>query len=202
MMNNTSLKGQIVILIIIITILISFGACTSWDGTTSVDKQQKELQEESQAEMFVAIKGIPDVKNWTEAKTLKEIIEDRDDPKLICYWYLYNEHTGLLMFQGKCKGYGIPYSTQFTNPEKVVDCEEELGEGLIDEPTDTLPQAEPNGLFTSGSSTATWVNAISEDGKTSAVEYVEPLIIVSKVKKAARLCDQDTLPKEYNNKDY
>ena len=198
MMNR---KYQFILIMLVVFGLMLTG-CT-WDGETSIDKQQKELQELSQEEMFKAIKGIPDVKNWTEARTLKAIIEDRDDPELICYWYIYNEYSGLLMYQGKCKGYGIPYSTQFTNPEKVVNCETELGEDLYDgEPAETLPQAEPNGLFTSGTSSATWVNTVTEDGKDSNVEYVEPLIVVTKIKKPSRLCDPNTLPKEYENEDY
>lgn len=188
--------------LILIIVFIMTGLCSCYSGGSTVDSRTNELQEDSLEQMYIAIDGLPKIKNWTEPKTLKEIIEDRDNPKLICYWYIYNEMSGLLMYQGKCKGYGIPYSTQFTNPEKVVDCEEELGEGLIDEPTDVLPRAEPNGLFSAPSSSATWVNALSEDGKSSAVEYVEPLIVVSKTKKPARLCDPNTLPVNYNDKDY
>lgn len=190
-------------LILAIVFIMTMMCSCGYDESGTVDSKTNKLQEDSLEQMCIAIDGLPKIKNWTEAKTLKEIIEDRDNPKLICYWYIYNEMTGLLMYQGKCKGYGIPYSTQFTNPEKVVNCETELGEDLYNgEPAETLPRAEPNGLFSATSSSATWVNALSEDGKSSAVEYVEPLIVVSKTKKPARLCDPDTLPSEYNNKDY
>lgn len=51
------------------------------------------------------------------------------------------------------KGYPIPYTTQLTNPMR------ELGAGYQQGWAVTLPQAEPNGLFT-GNTAATWVLCI------------------------------------------
>jgi len=200
-MNKLKTSGVLIVLLLLIFITCVAGQCGE-TVVNEVDKEQSKLQQEAQKQMIIKMDGLPEITNWTEAKTLKDIIEDRDDPKLICYWYMYNEYSGLLMYQGKCKGYGIPYSTQFSNPEKVVDMEGQIGVTWDGWALGTLPQAEPNGLFTASSSSATWVNAISEDGKTSQVEYVEPLIVVTKVKKPARLCDPKTLPDNYNDSKY
>lgn len=72
----------------------------------------------------------------------------------------------------KCIGYGIPYSAQYSNPEK------EVYEGGYDSGFGSLPQPEPNGLFMPESSSATWLIMLDKEGNPRPV-YVEPLIIVS-----------------------
>lgn len=63
--------------------------------------------------------GYPNVTNFFEKAQLKEIYELRDDPNLICYWYTKNDMSGKWIYQGTCVGYGIPYTTQFTQPETM-----------------------------------------------------------------------------------
>ncbi len=79
---------------------------------------------------------------------------------------------GKLIFIGKCIGYGIPYSTQYSNPEKV----DYHTSGYV-----TLPQAEPNGLFMPNSSEGTWLMLLDADGQPHPV-YVEPRVVVSPFK--------------------
>ena len=62
--------------------------------------------------------GFPEVRYFNEKKNLKEIIELRDNPKLICYYYTKNTMTGKYVYQGKCQGYGVPYASNYTNPEE------------------------------------------------------------------------------------
>ncbi len=77
-------------------------------------------------------------------------------------------------FIGKCIGYGIPFSAQFTNPEVVVH-EQSYSGGSFG----TLPQADPNGLFMPTSSSATWLMMMDpKTGKPRPV-YIEPEIVVS-----------------------
>jgi hypothetical protein len=78
--------------------------------------------------------------------------------------------TGKLIFIGKCIGYGIPYATQYSNPQKVY--HEGSQYGLI------LPQAEPNGLFMPADARGTWVLLLDKDGQPHPV-YIEPDVIVS-----------------------
>ena len=105
-------------------------------------RQQQKMLSEAQRET-----GMPAIHNFQEKKLLKEIYELRDNEKLVNYAYLYNEMQGKLVFIGKCIGYGIPYSTQYSNPERPADTWETHEQGNI-----TLPQAEPNGLFMPASS--------------------------------------------------
>ena len=63
-----------------------------------------------------AIVGSPEIRHFTEKKNLKEILELRDNPKLICHYYTKNTMTGKYIYQGKCSGYGIPYASSYTTP--------------------------------------------------------------------------------------
>ena len=66
--------------------------------------------------------GMPGIVNFQELKMLKELYELRDQENLICHAYLVNEINGKVgQYLGKCLGYGLPYSTQFSNPEKIVE---------------------------------------------------------------------------------
>jgi hypothetical protein len=60
---------------------------------------------------------------------------------------------GKPIFVCPSRGYPIPYTTQLTNPDRLA---QYPGGSTA---TVTLPQAEPNGLYT-GTSTATWVLCI------------------------------------------
>lgn len=80
---------------------------------------------------------------------------------------------GKPIFVCPSKGYPIPYTTQLTNPDVVTNggVDPKTGSGNV-----TLPQAEPNGLYT-GTSSATWVLCIrSLPGGGSEIDpvYSEP----------------------------
>jgi hypothetical protein len=160
--------------VIVIGLMLAVG-CNLPESVKTADKkdaeQQSRLQKEAQAEM-----GMPAVHNFQEKKLLKQIYELRDNEKLVCYAYLYNEMQGKLVYIGKCLGYGIPYSTQYSNPMRPAESFETHEQGNI-----TLPQCEPNGLFMPSSSEGTWLMMIDEKGEPHPV-YVEPRVIVSPFK--------------------
>ena len=111
--------------------------------------------------------GMPAIKNFQEKKLAKMIFELRDQENLITYAYIVNHMTGKLVFIGKCIGFGLPYSVQYTNPEKYE------GNGAV------LPQADPNGLYMPQGLSATWLMMIdSRTGKARPV-YMEPEVVVS-----------------------
>jgi hypothetical protein len=74
--------------------------------------------------------------------------------------------TGKLIFVGRSVGYGIPYATEYTNPMKFV------GTGA------TVPQADPNGLFSPTNAEGTWILMVTPKGDVKPV-YFEPRIVVS-----------------------
>lgn len=81
------------------------------------------------------------------------------------------------MIEGDCPslGYGIPYDTSLTNPlalqSRLID------DGIGRVRTDgVVEQQEPNGIYASKNTTATWIMAVNT--KTS---QIEPIYIESKV---------------------
>ena len=134
----------------------------------STDSKMKVAQEKLTATANQQV-GLPAITNFQEKRTLKEIYELRDQEKLICYAYIVAEMTGKLVFIGKCYGYGIPYSTQYSNPEKRM----HYGNHAY-----ILPQAEPNGLYMPSSASGTWLLMLDAKGIPHPI-YVEPNVIVS-----------------------
>lgn len=183
----------ILILGIIFSIVILTGCNVDTTQVSSVDSQQQAKQEQMLNNQNNEV-GMPDVHNNTEKKMAKMIYELRDNPKLICYAYTKNEMDGKYIYEGRCIGFGLPYATQYSNPEKfgVVDG----GEYSALNPY-TMPQAEPNGLFMPSSAAATWLMMINEDTGKTEVQYYEPNIIVTQTKKPKRLCEEWSLPQDY-----
>ena len=136
---------------------------------TSADAVQAKLTKESLKEANKQI-GMPNIVNFKQKKTLKMIYELCDKANLICYAYLKSDYTGELTLLGKCAGYGIPFSAQFTSPEKIITA---YGHRF------TMPQADPNALFMPTSSSATWLIMINPETQEPAVVYIEPEIVVS-----------------------
>ena len=122
--------------ILIFLVLIPFLALTGClDSSDSIQREQQELLLREGTSQI----GMPAIKNFRERKLLKDILEMRDQEGLVTYTYMQSSLTGKLIFLGESVGYGIPYSTQFSNPQKkVYDV--------------ALPQADPNGLFSPASS--------------------------------------------------
>ena len=82
-------------------------------------------------------------------------------------------------FLGKCIGYGLPYSVQYTNPQKLTRYQKRTGE--YDE-YGPMPQPDPNGLFMPTGLSATWLMLINPDTGAPQPVYVEPSIMVSPFK--------------------
>ena len=120
--------------------------------------------------------GMPAIKNFQERKLAKMIFELRDQADLITYAYIVNLE-GKLIFIGKCIGFGLPYSVQYTNPQKMVN---RYGQPITSTSWNPfiLPQADPNGLFMPSGLSATWLMMIDKKGEARPV-YIEPEIIVS-----------------------
>ena len=156
-----------VIILLAVVVLMFVVGCNSGMGDT--DKKQKAQTEQLTAEAQRQV-GMPAMVNFQERKLMKAIFELRDQEDIVCYAYIKSDYNGTLTFIGNCVGYGIPFSAQFTNPEKIV--------GLSGNRV-TIPQADPNGLFMPTSSSATWLMMIDPKTKKPRPVYLEPEIVVS-----------------------
>ena len=148
------------------TALSMFSSCSY---THSSDRVEREKTERMLKEATAQI-GMPNIVNFQQKKLLKMVYELADREDFICYVYLKSEYTGKLTFIGKSVGFGVPFSAQYTNPEKIVNV---YGNKYI------LPQADPNGLFMPTSSSATWILMIDPKTNKPRPVYIEPEIVVS-----------------------
>lgn len=84
------------------------------------------------------------------------------------------------VIEGDCPsyGYGIPYDTSLTNPLVATDIDMEGEEHDYSGGSLTsIEQAEPNGVFASKNTAATWVMCLGEAGNLEPV-YVETKVTV------------------------
>ena len=173
-------------------LLATFVACEEPVISKSSTEIEREKQEHLSKQAIESV-GLPNISNFYEKKTLKKILEMRDNPKLINHFYTKNNMTGKWVYEGKCIGFGISYTTQYTNPEKMGHLDG--GEYGARNPY-TIPQADPNGLYSVPNGTATWIMRVTDNGDT-IVDYIESEIRVSQNKIPARLCETWSLPTGY-----
>lgn len=145
-----------------------FGCEVEKDADQKQAEQTKQLMSEASRQI-----GMPNIVNFQQKKLMKEIYELTDKENIITYAYIQSDYQGKLIFIGKCIGFGIPFSAQYTNPERV----QKVWSAIV-----TLPQPDPNGLFMPTSSSATWLMLIDPETNKPRPVYFEPTVVVSPFK--------------------
>jgi hypothetical protein len=156
-------KLIISILAMFVILSVLFVGCLEGDADDKQRRQTAQLAAEAQRQT-----GMPGITNFTEKKFVKYLYELRDQDGFATFTYIVDFNGGL-HFMCESIGYGIPYSAQYVNPERY-----HLNGA-------TLPQAEPNGLFTPDGLSATWILCSDGEGGVRAV-YSEPQLLVSPFK--------------------
>lgn len=133
-------------------------------------RQQEEAAQEKLTAAAQNTLGLPNIVNFQEKRVLKDIIEMRDAANLRTFTYTLDVNGSLHKLCDSV-GYGIPYSTQYTNPQQIADSYQS-GYAII-------PQADPNGLYSPASADGTWVLCKDPNGDKVAPVFIEPTIIVS-----------------------
>jgi len=167
------MKQFMLMMCLVVMLSICMGATGCYDGgeDTSDDevaKMAEKMQQEANAQV-----PLPTIIHWQEKKMLKQIYELRDQENYICYAYHWNPFKGRYVYIGKCIGYGLPASVQFSSPERKVKIDG--GQYDVD---GYAPQAEPNGLFMPEGLSATWLMMIDPNTGDPRPSYFEPLITV------------------------
>jgi len=141
----------------------------SCDGPPTTTQKEAAAQDRLTAESQAQV-GLPVILNFTEKRNYKMIYELRDKPDYATCTYLVGMHNELRLLCHSV-GYGIPESSQYTNPQMIGYQSERTG-------VVTLPQADPNGFYSSPSANGTWVMCLDPDGKIAPVRS-EPNVITS-----------------------
>lgn len=142
------------ILLVILIGLIVFVACAP------TSNQIETSQQESAVSSIVQNQPVPDLGGYSfERQIMIETFLARNNT--IATWAYMFTMDGKIVEICPSIGYPIPYATQLTAPEKPTP-----GYSL------TIPQAEPNGLYTPADAAATLVQCVNPDGSVSPT-YIE-----------------------------
>lgn len=154
-------------------ILLCFTLAACDDVQPTADQQDQQKQETMQQSANQQI-GMPGITNYTEKKLIKRLYELRDQ-QLPTHAYVMSL-DGKLFHVCESLGYGIPYATQYSNPEK-----HELGTAASN--SYEIPQAEPNMLYMPATAEGTWVLCADPKAQEGFKPiYIEPQVIVSPYK--------------------
>ncbi len=160
-----------IILFLFLGIMLFMGSACEQDNISSAEQMQTDQTNAILSEVNREI-GLPNIVNFQQKKLMKMVYELSDQEDLICYAYIKSDYQGKLVFIGKCIGFGVPFSAQYTNPEKIA--YRRTNVGVV-----TIPQADPNALYMPTSSSATWLLMIDPETNSPRPVYLEPEIVVS-----------------------
>lgn len=149
--------------VLLVAMTFAFTACNS---TTSSD-QQTSQQVNTQQGIYNQNQPIHQYDYSNERAELQAIYDARVAGN-VDTWSVWISNNGVPLGMCPSKGFPLPYSVELTNPQ-VVQYGNSVGTGVIS-------QADPNGLYPTGSTMATWVMCLNTDGTSSPV-YVEPMVI-------------------------
>jgi len=154
---------KILALVAVATLLT---ACDVKESSTQIERRK---QEELTMQAVTQV-GMPAITNFAEKRMMKDILELRDQNVATTAYIV--DMNGKLHKICTAVGYGLPYATQYTNPQRIAGD----GHGYV-----TLPQADPNGLYSPASADGTWVLCVDpKSGKPRPV-FIEPRVIVSPI---------------------
>lgn len=161
------MKRYTTFLLLFVFSVVLMGADGCGPDQSEAQEQAREDVEQMANELYSKV-GTPEITKFQEFRIAKEIMELRDEE--LTTWTYIVDRDGDKHLVCKSLGYGLPYSTQLTNPEKTIH-EHDGGDH-------TLPQREPNGLYMPDNVSATWVLCQDNSERGYSPQYVEPRIIV------------------------
>ena len=148
--------------------LVALAACTNVPQTGEQQQNDQQAQAVDQAVQSV---GMPGITHFTEKRQLKTIYELRD--QAISTFSYTQDLNGRFHLFCHSVGYGIPYSTQYTNPSVTEQHYESAGGNVV------VPQADPNALYSPPQAAGTWIMCLEPGTKKVMPQYVEPNVVVT-----------------------
>jgi len=152
------IKSKILLSSLTLITIINLTGCNN----TQEEKDKKIVQ--SQQKQYSAAQPLP-VYDWSlERENVIKLYNLRNEK--VSTHTVWRSNYG--MVEGDCPslGYGIPYDTSLTNPLQTVSNYKDSA---------VIGQAEPNGIFASTNTAATWVMCVGTSGS------IEPVYVESKV---------------------
>lgn len=155
------------IVFIVMMTLLALTGCV--DSSGSKQEMVDATRVNDQQEQYAKTQPVPWFDHSRERSVYTQIYQARN--KNVATHTVWRGDMSII--EGDCPsiGFPIPYDVQLTNPEKIA----LMNYGVGNWTSGTVEQAEPNGLFSSKTTAATWVMcAISDQGTAKMVPvYVE-----------------------------
>lgn len=152
-------------LIIVLTLCLMLFGMVACDKKTSAQKAEAE-NVNMQQEQYAKGQPIPSF-DWSLERDLVIKLYNLRNGKVATHTVWRSDYG---MIEGDCPsiGYGIPYDTSLTNPLVAT--------GHSTHALTSIEQPEPNGIFASKNTTATWIMSVDK-----ATSQIMPLYIEGKV---------------------
>lgn len=145
---------KILLIVSLLFVIVIVSGCES----NEADKKESNRVEEQQ-NIYVDSQPIPTFDWSLERHIFVELYKARNNA-VQTYSYIRN-WQGEVVFSCKSIGFPLPANMQLSNPERKMCNYSTNCEGS------TIPQAEPNGLFSSPSTVGTYVFCVNSDGTIS-----------------------------------
>lgn len=146
--------------LLVILLMLSFVSCVA---ENQEDRDRKLVNQ--QQSQYAKGQPVP-VFDWSLERHLVTELYRLRNKKVSTHAVWRGDHS---IIEGDCPsmGFGLPYDTSLTNPLR--------GEYFQQGGVATVEQAEPNGIFASKNTNATWVMCVNTSGA------IEPVYVESKV---------------------
>lgn len=148
---------------------ILLAGCGKYETSESRDAEKVAMQQDQYA------KGQPiPAFDWSLERDLVTKLYQIRNQKVTTH-SVWRSNYGTI--EGDCPsyGYGIPYDTSLTNPLVATSTASERA--FRSDSLTSIEQAEPNGIFASKNTSATWVMCLGQNGDIEPV-YVETKVTV------------------------
>ena len=167
-------KGNIMKKITLCTIIIGAAVLSGCNRERSVEQVEQEKVSQQQ-EQYLIGQPVP-VFDWSlERHFVTQLYSIRNQK--VSTHSVWRSHTG--MIEGDCPsmGFGLPYDTSLTNPQQIARVYKKNRDIGLTAWGGVVGQAEPNGIFQSQNTSATWVLCLGVTGTLEPV-YVETKVTV------------------------
>lgn len=159
-----------VLLIICVLLGLILSGC-EFTTSTATKEAQKVAQQQDQ---FGKGQPVPAF-DWSLERDLVIKLYQLRNQNVVTY-SVWRSDYGMIEGDTPSLGYGIPYDVSLTNPLMATD---EDQEGYDKTSLTTIEQPEPNGVFASKNTIATWVMSVDEDNPGQLLPiYVETKVTV------------------------
>lgn len=159
---------QLTVMMVLVLAFFSMGVSECESNDSQEAKQTKAVQR--QQSQYAKAQPVPGYNFSLERDLLIQLYNIRNQQ--LATHTVWRSRNGTIEYDCPSMGYGLPYDTSLTNPFMATD---EDQTGFRSQALTSIGQAEPNGVYASTNTSATWVMCIGPSGGLEP-HYVETFV--------------------------